>query len=216
MNPRERGNAARLQAVLADAAETLEDEQFADAFKGVFVQKEMPTNTIDQVRTLLKERSLHWTKSSISSAQRGYSDCSLCPVMRISASPSGRLGASNQSDDPFVICRLAEVDADHAVMFRGCARRWALGRVAEERVGIRGHLVGDDNRCVVEVGESHQVVEILVTLLLAFWTGGDPARMERLFDRSGLVREKWRSRADYRERTIRTAIRSCHEFSDAG
>jgi primase-polymerase (primpol)-like protein len=47
---------------------------------------------------------------------------------------------------------------------------------------------------------------------LAFWTGGDRERIERLFDQSGLVREKWWSRADYRERTIANAVRSTGEF----
>lgn len=40
---------------------------------------------------------------------------------------------------------------------------------------------------------------------LAFWTDRDPARMGRLFRRSGLMRPKW-DRADYAERTIQAAI----------
>lgn len=40
----------------------------------------------------------------------------------------------------------------------------------------------------------------------------DQAQMERLFEQSGLVREKWRNCADYRERTIREAIRGTTEF----
>jgi putative DNA primase/helicase len=41
---------------------------------------------------------------------------------------------------------------------------------------------------------------------LAFWTGRDPGRMERLFSASALgQRNKW-DRADYRERTIQTAL----------
>lgn len=42
---------------------------------------------------------------------------------------------------------------------------------------------------------------------LAFWTGGDAERIERMFGRSGLVCEKWRERPDYRERTIRKGSR---------
>lgn len=41
--------------------------------------------------------------------------------------------------------------------------------------------------------------------LLAFWAGGDPERIDRLFRQSGLYREKW-ERADYRERTIAKAL----------
>jgi primase-polymerase (primpol)-like protein len=38
--------------------------------------------------------------------------------------------------------------------------------------------------------------------MLAFWTGNDVARIDRLFRLSGLMRPKW-ERSDYRERTIR-------------
>lgn len=37
---------------------------------------------------------------------------------------------------------------------------------------------------------------------LAFWTGKDCERMQRLFERSGLVRDKWRDREKYRHDTI--------------
>jgi hypothetical protein len=37
--------------------------------------------------------------------------------------------------------------------------------------------------------------------MLRFWTGGDKARAFALFERSGLSREKWTKREDYRQRT---------------
>lgn len=45
---------------------------------------------------------------------------------------------------------------------------------------------------------------------LAFWTGNDLARMDALFRRSGLMREKW-ERADYRERTLARAAEKTTE-----
>jgi hypothetical protein len=42
---------------------------------------------------------------------------------------------------------------------------------------------------------------------LAFWTGKDPVRMDQMFRRSGLYREKW-DREDYRKWTIDKAIAS--------
>lgn len=46
--------------------------------------------------------------------------------------------------------------------------------------------------------------------LLAFWTQCDPAQMERIFSASQLGRrDKWQSRADYRDRTIWRAIDGC-------
>lgn len=59
---------------------------------------------------------------------------------------------------------------------------------------------------------SHSEADLALCTMLAFWTGGDAARIERLFNRSGLVRDKWRDRPDYRARTIRTAIQECDAF----
>lgn len=44
---------------------------------------------------------------------------------------------------------------------------------------------------------------------LAFWAGKDCERMERLFNRSALVRGKWTDRQDYRENTILGAVERC-------
>jgi primase-polymerase (primpol)-like protein len=40
---------------------------------------------------------------------------------------------------------------------------------------------------------------------LAYWTGGDEARIDALFRRSALYREKW-NRDDYRQRTIKRVL----------
>jgi len=47
--------------------------------------------------------------------------------------------------------------------------------------------------------------------MLAFWTGPDPGRIDRLFRQSGLYREKW-ERQDYRDRTITKALDGMTEF----
>jgi hypothetical protein len=47
--------------------------------------------------------------------------------------------------------------------------------------------------------------------MLAFWTGGDNAKMDTLFRQSGLYREKW-DREDYRDRTITEALNGKTEF----
>ncbi|QDU35702.1 DNA primase [Proteus phage vB_PmiP_RS10pmA] len=44
---------------------------------------------------------------------------------------------------------------------------------------------------------------------LAFWTGCDCERMERLFNQSALVRGKWTDREDYRRNTILHAVSNC-------
>lgn len=62
---------------------------------------------------------------------------------------------------------------------------------------------------------SHSEADQALLNILAFWTSGDPQQMERLFEQSGLVRDKWREREDYRERTIKKAIRDCPAYYDA-
>lgn len=47
---------------------------------------------------------------------------------------------------------------------------------------------------------------------LAFWTGNNPARIERLMRRSSLARDKWDDREDYMERTILRACSMQTEF----
>jgi putative DNA primase/helicase len=48
---------------------------------------------------------------------------------------------------------------------------------------------------------------------LAFWTAGDPKKMERMFSASALgEREKWMERTDYRERTINAALAHTTEY----
>ena len=39
--------------------------------------------------------------------------------------------------------------------------------------------------------ESHSEADLALCRLLAFWTDGDPQRVDRLFRRSGLMRDKW-------------------------
>ena len=64
---------------------------------------------------------------------------------------------------------------------------------------------------------SQSEADLALCRLLAFWCGNDPARIERLFSQSALgQREKWRTRADYRERTIAEAIGSLRETYAGG
>jgi len=58
---------------------------------------------------------------------------------------------------------------------------------------------------------SHSEADLALCGMLAFWTGGDPARMDTLFRSSGLYREKW-ERADYRNRTMSEVLIGKTEF----
>jgi hypothetical protein len=59
--------------------------------------------------------------------------------------------------------------------------------------------------------DSHSEADLALCGMLAFWTGGDPIRMDRLFRASGLYREKW-ERAGYRDGTISEALKGKTEF----
>ncbi|MDA1010792.1 MAG: phage/plasmid primase, P4 family, partial [Chloroflexi bacterium] len=61
--------------------------------------------------------------------------------------------------------------------------------------------------------------DLALTGLLTFWTGPDPARIDRLFRQSGLMRPKWDERRGdqtYGERTIATALAGRTEFYGLG
>jgi len=53
--------------------------------------------------------------------------------------------------------------------------------------------------------DSHSEADEALCNLLAFWTGKDEQRIDSLFRKSGLMRDKWK-RDDYAERTISNAI----------
>lgn len=62
--------------------------------------------------------------------------------------------------------------------------------------------------------DDHSAADQALCNLLAFWTGKDAARMDRLFRRSGLFREKWdekRGDRTYGQMTIDRAIADCTE-----
>lgn len=59
--------------------------------------------------------------------------------------------------------------------------------------------------------------DMRLCLALAFWTGDDPERMDRLFRRSALMRDKWderRGSSTYGERTVWRAIESRESRSE--
>lgn len=74
---------------------------------------------------------------------------------------------------------------------------------------------GEKFRALFDQGDtkgyaSHSEADLALCLILVFWTDGDAERVERLFRRSALFREKWDQSAGqgetYGQRTIRTAV----------
>jgi hypothetical protein len=63
-------------------------------------------------------------------------------------------------------------------------------------------------------GFDHSSADAALMSHLAFWTGKDMPRMDRLFRRSALMRPKYEARADYRRDTIQGAARLCETVYD--
>ncbi len=59
------------------------------------------------------------------------------------------------------------------------------------------------------------VADMALCGMLAYWTGCDRERMDRIFRSSALMREKW-NRDDYSQNTIKTAIGNCTSTYDPG
>jgi hypothetical protein len=60
----------------------------------------------------------------------------------------------------------------------------------------------------------HSSADMALMSHLAFWTGKDMPRMDRLFRRSGLMREKYEKRSDYRSETVQKAARLANKVYD--
>lgn len=60
-------------------------------------------------------------------------------------------------------------------------------------------------------GMSHSEADLSLCTMLAFWCGGDTDQMDRLFQESGLMRDKW-NRDDYRIATLNKAVALTTEF----
>lgn len=65
-------------------------------------------------------------------------------------------------------------------------------------------------------GFDRSSADIALCIHLAFWTGKNCERIERMFNRSALVRDKWESREVYRHDTILNAVAQCGGVYDKG
>jgi primase-polymerase (primpol)-like protein len=51
-----------------------------------------------------------------------------------------------------------------------------------------------------DYGDDENRADVALLSMLLFWTQGDTSRADALFRQSGLCRDKWRNREDYRRR----------------
>lgn len=112
-----------------------------------------------------------------------------------------RPGYSGPTDDDEHLRRILD-DARRGAMFGTKATARDLWTASEK---LREYFPSptDPN------GFDHSSADLALLSILAFWTGCNPVRMERLFSTSKLGnREKWTKRGGYREATIWWAIKN--------
>jgi len=62
----------------------------------------------------------------------------------------------------------------------------------------------------------HSSADAAMCSILAFWTGGDCNRIDRIFRQSALYRDKWENRPDYRFNTVVGSVAQCKNFYTGG
>ena len=67
---------------------------------------------------------------------------------------------------------------------------------------------------ISEYGGDDSAADLALVSLIAFWTGPDPERIDRLFRGSALMRAKW-TRDDYRHMTIDKALEGMTDFYES-
>ena len=85
-----------------------------------------------------------------------------------------------------------------------------LERARQARNGARFIALYDRGDWRTQGFPSQSEGDLALCATLAFWCGGDEARIDSLFRSSALFREKWNS-ADYRGRTLTKALAGCSE-----
>lgn len=81
-----------------------------------------------------------------------------------------------------------------------------LARNAANGEKFRRLWSGDTSLYATEGNAGRSEADLALCSLLAFWVGPDEDRVDRLFRQSGLYREKWARRADYRALTLAAAL----------
>jgi putative DNA primase/helicase len=135
----------------------------------------------------------------------------------------------------------AEVHDGQAALEAMCLRLWPQNqRPQQTRRAACGGFNGDDDLLIAKAcaakngeqfrqlwqgvmsgyGNNHSVADLALCCHLAFWTGRDVDRMDRLYRRSGLMRDKWderRGERTYGEITMAKAIKGCvNTYTPAG
>ena len=117
-------------------------------------------------------------------------------------------GYGGPADDLQLIDRML-ASKSVSSMFGGRASVLALWTADEVALAVAYPALSDTNPY------DHSSADAALCAHLAFWTGKDCERMDRLFRMSGLVRNKWTEREAYRRSTILKAAAGCRNVLGA-
>ena len=111
-------------------------------------------------------------------------------------------------DDDELIAMMLRSTGGAAAAF---GQRATVGDLWNANVEVLSRVYPDAER-----GEGYDASSADAALFshLAFWTGKDMPRMDRLFRRSALMREKYEKRPDYRKATVEGCVRRCKTVYD--
>ena len=104
---------------------------------------------------------------------------------------------------------------DDELITRILASKASAGSVFSGRATVAQLWAADPDALAIAYpdprGFDHSSADAALCQHLAFWTGKDCERIDRLFRRSGLYRDKWETREDYRYSTIKHAVGHCRD-----
>lgn len=104
---------------------------------------------------------------------------------------------------------------DDELITRILASKGSAGSVFSGRATVPQLWTADPDALAIAYpdprGFDHSSADAALCQHLAFWTGKDCERIDRLFRRSALYRDKWETREDYRYSTIKHAVGYCRD-----
>jgi len=124
--------------------------------------------------------------------------------------PSEHTAGAEWTDGP---CAEWSGPTDDDELIRRMLQSRSSGAVFGNRASVQDLWTGNVEALAAaypdERGFDHSSADAALCQHLAFWTGKDCERIDRLFRMSALYRDKWETRGDYRHRTIIHAVGHC-------
>ena len=124
--------------------------------------------------------------------------------------PSEHTAGAEWTDGP---CAEWNGPTDDDELIRRMLQSRSSSAVFGNRASVQDLWTGNEDALAAaypdERGFDHSSADAALCQHLAFWTGKDCERIDRLFRMSALYRDKWETRGDYRHRTIIHAVGYC-------